>query len=50
LTDGLIFQFALDTTTSTLSPISPGSVSTENPPNPASNPFQIICVQEPAPS
>jgi 6-phosphogluconolactonase (cycloisomerase 2 family) len=50
LTDGLIFQFTLDTTTSTLSPISPGSVSTENPPNPTSNPFQIICIQEPAPS
>ena len=48
--DALIFQFALDTTTSTLSAISPGSVDTENPANPASNPFQVICIEEPAPS
>jgi 6-phosphogluconolactonase len=48
--DALIFQFALDTTTNQLSAISPGSVDTENPPNPASNPFQVISIQEPAPS
>ena len=48
--DALIFQFALDTTTNQLGAISPGSVDTENPPNPTSNPFQVICVQEPAPS
>jgi 6-phosphogluconolactonase (cycloisomerase 2 family) len=48
--DALVFQFALDTSTNQLSAIPPGSVDTENPANPASNPFQVISIQEPAPS
>ncbi len=46
--EGLIFQGALNTTTGAISPIGGGSIPTESPANPASNPFQVIVVQTPS--
>jgi 6-phosphogluconolactonase len=42
---GIVFQFSINTATGVPSPIAGSPVSTENPSNPASHPFQVIVTQ-----
>jgi 6-phosphogluconolactonase (cycloisomerase 2 family) len=42
---GIVFEFSINTATGVPSPIAGSPVSTENPSNPASHPFQVIVTQ-----